>query len=260
MLLGAIRKLPGYPLLVGLPVALDGLSVLAGIVMNGFQGSPHVTFKLTFQMGMPSVSAVTEQRFMAGTVQLGASGGLPAGSAATALLVLILFLLVQAFVQGGYIGLLRDAAAGRPLTLAAFRAYGARYFMRFLLLNLLVLAAILTGGAVAVLLFRVGGAVVILLAFLILRVWFVYLEFTLVAKNCGILKAFPLALGSFKRRTRATTSLIVKSVLLNVLFGLLVNALWVSFFFFLLLFLYDYLFAGMQLAFMEEYERIERGG
>lgn len=257
MLLSAIRKLPGFPLLVGLPVAVDGLSVLTGILMNGFQGSPHVTFKLALQMGMPSISAVTEQRFMAGTVQLNEGGGIPAGSAAAALIALLIFLLVQAFFQGGYIGLLREAAGDRPLSMRTFAAYGARFFGRFLLLNLLVLGLMLVGGGMAVLLLHGVGAVVSLLAFLILRVWFVYLEFTLLAQNCTIPEAFRRSLRTFRDRTGATTSLIVTSVVLNVIFGLLVNAVWISFFFFLLLFLYDYIFAGMQLAFMEEYERIE---
>lgn len=257
MLLSAIRKLPGLPLLVGLPVAVDGLSVLSGILMHGFQGSPHMTFKLAIQMGMPSISAVTEQRFMAGTVQLGSDGGMQAGSVAAVMLSLIVFLLVQAFFQGGYIGLLREAASERPLSLGVFASYGKRFFARFLLLNLLVLALMLVVGGAAVLLFQGAGAVVSLLVFLILRVWFIYLEFTLVAKNCSIMEAFPRSLRSFRLRTRATTSLIVKAVLLNIVFGLLVNAIWLSFFFFLLLFLYDYIFAGMQLAFMEEHDRIQ---
>ncbi|MBM7566830.1 hypothetical protein [Paenibacillus sacheonensis] len=258
MLLSAIRKLPGLPLLVGLPVAIDGLSALTGILMNGFHGSPHLAFKLALQMGLPSVSAVTEQRFMAGTVQMNADGGLSAGSAAAAVLVLLAFLLVQAFFQGGYIGLLRQAANERSISLRVFYAYGMRFFGRFLLLNLLVLALLLVGGGLAVYVLHGFGAVVSLLAFLILRVWFVYLEFTLVSENCSILQAFPRALRAFGDRTGATTSLIVKAVMLNILFGLLINAVWISFFFFLLLFLYDYIFAGLQLAFMEEYERIEK--
>ncbi|QHW33306.1 hypothetical protein GZH47_22605 [Paenibacillus rhizovicinus] len=256
MLLSAIRKLPGLPLLVGLPVAIDGLSVLVGILMNGFHGSSHLTFKFALQMGMPSISAVAEQRFMAGTVQLNAGGGIHAGSVASVLLVLLGFLLIQAFFQGGYIGLLREAVHERPISLGVFGKYGRRFFGRMLLLNLLVLGLMLIGGSLAFVVLHGAGAVISLVAFLILRVWFVYLEFTLVAENCTIVQAFPRALRAFRNRTGATASLIVKAVLLNVLFGLLINAVWVSLIFFLLLFLYDYIFAGMQLAFMEEYERI----
>ncbi|QHT62700.1 hypothetical protein GXP70_23785 [Paenibacillus lycopersici] len=260
MLSSAIRKLPGLPLLVGLPVAVDGLSALTGIMMNGFHGSPHLTFKLAFQMGMPSISAVTEQRFMAGTVQLNADGGFHAGSVAAALLAAVAFLLIQAFFQGGYIGLLREAASERPVSMNVFGRYGRRFFGRFLLLNLLVLGLMLVLGGLALFVLQGLGAIISVIAFLILRIWFVYLEFTLVARNCTILEAFPLALRSFRNRTGGTSGLIVKAIVLNVLFGLLINALWVSFFFFLLLFLYDYIFAGMQLAFMEEYERIEGSG
>jgi hypothetical protein len=252
----AFGKLAKSPLLALIPIVVDGLSVLLGMALHGLNGTPHFTLKLAFQMGLPSISAVTEQQFMPGAVQLAGSGGFNASSVLGILLYLVLFLVVQAFLQGGYIGLLYEATNGRRLSMADFAAYGSRFFGRILLLDVLVLAFLFIVGGLATAMLRMAGVILFMLIFLLLRVLFLYLEFTLVAEDCSISEAFTRSRDAFRRRTPVTLPLVASAVVVNVMAGLLINALWHPFLFLILLIAYDVAGACLQLAFMHDYRRI----
>ncbi|WP_274649230.1 hypothetical protein [Paenibacillus humicola] len=256
MSFGPFGKLSPFPLLVVVPIVIDALSVLLGTTIHGYQGSPHLTFKLALQMGLPSIGAVTEQGFMPGSVQLPGGGGIHAASLLGVLLYLALYLAVQSFLQGGYVGLLCDASNGRKLSMAQFAAYGRRFFFRFLLLNIVVFAFLFIVGAIFTLILMVPGMILFFVLFLVLRVLFLYLEFTMVAEDCSLSEAFSRSRAYFRSRTPSTLPLVGAAVLVNVIAGLVVNALWLPFLFLVWLIVYDAVMARLQLAFMEDFRRI----
>lgn len=256
MLFEAFRKLAKYQLLVVIPVVVDGLSVLFGTAMHGFNGTPHFTLKLALQMGLPSISAVTEQRFMPGSVQI-VGDGYNATSVFGVLFYFALVLVVQAFLQGGYIGLLHEAANRRRLSMKLFAAYGRRFFGRFLLLDILVLAFLFMLGGLAAAMLKMPGIILFTIIFLLLRVLFLFLEFTLVVDDCSIAEAFSRSRNAFRHRTSDTMPLVVITILVNFVAGFLVNALWLPFLFLVLLIMYDIVSAGLQVAFMDDYRRIQ---
>lgn len=250
------KLLSKYPLLAVIPIMADGLGVLLGVAMHGFHGRPHFTLKLALQMGLPSIGAVTEQGFMPGAVQIAGAGGFSAPSVLGVLFYLALFLVVQSFLQGGYVGLLREAANGHRLSMERFAFYGGRFFVRFLLLDIFVLALLFILGGLATFLLKMPGIIAFMLIFLVLRVLFIFLEFTLVTEDCTIPEAFSRSLDAFRHRTTATLPLVGAALAVNVVAGLLVNSLWLPLFFLILLVAYDLVGAGLQLAFMQDYRRI----
>ncbi|RAP74776.1 hypothetical protein [Paenibacillus montanisoli] len=255
MVFGKGARPSKFALLALIPVVVDGLSMLIGMAMHGFSGSSHLSFKLALQMGLPSISAVTEQGFLPGTVQLSTSGGLSESALLGALLSLVLFLVVQSFLQSGYIGLLQDAAAGHSLSMRSFASYGSRFFGRFLMLNLLVMVFLLAlGGATAFL--QLPGAILMIVVFLWLRVLFLYLEYTIIADDCTIAEAFSRSRETFRRRSPATMSLVILMFMINIVAGFLVNYLWFPLFFLLFLVVYDIVSSRMQLAFMHDFRNI----
>lgn len=197
MLLETFRKLSKFPLLAVIPVVVDGLSVLLGVALHGFHGNPHFTLKLALQMGLPSISAVTEQGLMPGSVQIASVGGFTTSNVLGVLFYLALFLLVQSFLQGGYVGLLYEAVNGRRLSMELFAACGVRFFGRFLLLDILVLTFLFMLGGLAVAILKMPGVIVFMFIFLLLRVLFLFLEFTLVADDCSIFEAFSRSRDAF---------------------------------------------------------------
>jgi hypothetical protein len=256
LLFEAFRKLAKYQLLVVIPVVVDGVSVLLGAAMHGFNGTPHFTLKLALQMGLPSISGVTEQRFMPGSVQI-VGDGYNASSVFSILFFFALFLVVQSFLQGGYIGLLSEATSRRRLSMKLFADYGRRFFGRFLLLDILVLAFLFILGGLATAILKMPGIVLFMIIFLLLRVLFVFLEFTLVADDCSIAEAFSRSRNAFLHRTSDTLPLVGITIGVNVAAEFLVNALWMPFLFLVLLVMYDIVSAGLQLAFMDDYRHIQ---
>ncbi|ULL16294.1 hypothetical protein DVH26_18685 [Paenibacillus sp. H1-7] len=256
MLNDSLGKLARYPLLAIIPIAIDALSVIMGTAMNGFHGNPHFTFKLVLQMGLPSVAAVTEQTFMPGSVQVVGAGSVNLPSILGILMYLGIFIAVQSFLQGGYVGLLYDSTDGRRLDSRRFIQYGGRFFLRFLLLNVSVLLILLVIGGIAAFLLRTPGIILFMILFLWLRVLFLFLEYTIVADDCSILDAIARSYEHFQQRTPLTIPLVIAALLINVAAGLIINALWLPLFFIVLLVLYDTIGAGLQIAFMNEFRRI----
>jgi hypothetical protein len=249
----AFGRLGRYKLLFAVPIIVDLLSLLLGLSMNGFQGASHITFKLALQIGLPSISYITEQRLMPGTIQL-----MPGGSLAimqTALFAL-LFLAIQAFLQGGYIGLLSEASEGRFVTMERLIRYGKRFFLRFLVLDVIVVILMLILGGIVMAMFKAVGAVVFTLLFLWIRILFVFLEFTMVAEDCSFSEALARCREYFRRRTSDTGFIIVNVLVFNLLMGIAVNLLWNPGIFAIGILVYNYVSAGLQFALMLNLQRI----
>mgnify|MGYP001596271364 CR=1 FL=1 len=84
----------------------------------------------------------------------------PAGLAVPPRLMFLstVFIFLNIFVQGGVFGTLKDIiVSGGTFTPAGFMKQGGKFYVRFLLMGLLILGVILAAGLAAVLLF--GGAV-----------------------------------------------------------------------------------------------------
>ncbi|MEC0227310.1 hypothetical protein [Paenibacillus alba] len=257
MLSATFGKLFKFPLLVLIPVIMDVLTMLVGAALYGFHGRPHLTFKFALQMGLPSINAVSEQGFLPGSVQLVGSS-FSASHLINNLLFLIFFLIVQAFLQGGYVGLLHEAVNQRELSFEKLVMYGARFFIRFILLNLLIMISLFIIGGILTAVLQIAGAIFMILIYLLLRIRFLFLELSLVAEDCSIPQAFSRSRIAFENRTPNTLPLIGAAILFNLIAGLLVNALWLPLISLVLLILYDIVSAALQLAFMSDYQRIRR--
>lgn len=252
MISESLGRLPKYPLLFLIPIIVDGLSMLLGLSRHGLGGIPHTTFKLTLQMGLPSISAVTDQGSMPVSIPFSGFGGF----APVALVYLAFTLCLSAFLQGGYVGLLFESSKRNGLSMEKFIAYGSRFFSRFLLLQLLILALLFVLGSFLTAFMMSPGVLVFLILFILLRILFLYLEFTIVAEDCSLSQAFSRSREAFRYRTPATLPLVAVALVVNFVAALLINALWLPVFYLVFVIVYDFIGAGLQLAFMLDYRRI----
>lgn len=230
--------------LVTIPVLLDLAALLLGLATTGFWGEAQLTFKFIVDVGVPSISNILQQNVLAGgSVAL---GGEIDGAA---FFLLLAFFLVGAFVQGGFIGLLKEGAAAEPPTPGKFFGYGQKFWGRFLIMRLLV-AGVLFLGLMAAMLLSIVGLLAFTVAYIVLRIKFIYWEFTVVAEDLRVIEAFNRSKELFKQRPPELNGVLLAILGVNFLAGLLLNALWHPVMLFLGVFVYAYLGTILQLALM----------
>ncbi len=232
--------------LVAYPVVLDLLALMLGLAFGGFHGQSRFTLKLSLGVGLPSVSGLLDQNVMANGVNISLGGpGVPG----LLLLLTVAFLLLTAYVQGGFIGLLHQAAKDRPVSFGLFQQYAGAFWLRFLGILLLVGLFTLAAGGLSLIL-GPAGILLFLMVYLTLRVLYVYWEFTVVVENCGIGEAWGRAREFFRNRTADTTAVILAILASNFAFALVLNGLWSPPVLVLGIFAYGYVATGLQLALM----------
>lgn len=106
------------------------------------------------------------------------------------LVVLLFTLILFSFAEAGFIGQLYQLATnGSSPTGEIFFSYARRFWLRFLGLQLLLTVVVFLGLYVSMLL-GVIGALAYVVGFLVLRIRYIYWEFTIVTEDLDIFTAF----------------------------------------------------------------------
>lgn len=236
------------------PAVFDLVATAITLLAFGFAGASEFTIKLALTVGLPSVGHLIDQPFVLGGFRLDA-----AGSGGAGLLLVLLLMLAAAFVQAGFIGLLAETTAGRPAGFNVFSDYGRRFWGRMLALMLLVTLTVLLFGFLAMAL-GVVGLLLFLVGFTVLRIIYIFWEFTVVVEDRGLGEAFALSREYYARRHPETGALIGSILGLGLLAALALNLFWSLPALLVAIFGYNYLATGLQLALMNTFRATTEGG
>lgn len=231
-----------------IPILFDLAALLLGYFILGNQGKAHLSFQVLLNMGMPSLSHIVDQPLLANSFTFLGSALKPS---ALMVLVVIAFLIIYAYMQGGYMGTLADIQAGKGFNWRTYWAYCNKFWARFILLAILTLTAKSGITAFLVIFLNVSGLGIALLLFMFLRIIYVYLEFTLVLDNMPISKALLSQSYAYFKESFKNTMLVMGAVLITAgLLSLLLHLVWEPLIVAGFIVLYTYLITGLQLALM----------
>lgn len=254
----AYRRLNGAWKLVAYPFVLDALALAAGWSLAGLAGGPKWSLKWLLDIGLPSLSHISNNALLANSLDYLRVFGQD-GSAAGVVVVGVL-LLLRCYAQGGYIAGLQSIARGGKPDLAHFMRNGKAWFIPFIMYNIIVYIAMIgvTLGLSA--LFGPVGPFFSLLVFAVLRIVWIYLEFTMVVDRLS----WDQVLGrsrSYWNGSRSKTAIAV--VVLYVASGgisLLLHRFWSPAAVIVALLAYAYVMTGIQLALMIQLCRMREQG
>ncbi|HHY36771.1 MAG TPA: hypothetical protein GX518_03685 [Firmicutes bacterium] len=179
----------------------------------------------------PSISDVTEIDFL--RLDFGAGGlevldRLGGTGVPIFLLLLVISFLVDSFVTGAFLGLLKDGLAGTRATMQGFFAWGRYFWKRFILLHLLLALVLVLAFVflVPLLLFiPVLGGLLITLAFLVVAALLVFVEYALVEEDLEILPALEGSVRTVAANFRPVLLHILGVAAINLLASFLVNVI-----------------------------------
>lgn len=230
------------------PIVLDIFALWAGWKLGGFSGEQKWSLKWLLDMGLPSLSHLSNIPLFANTMDFLRIFG-QEGSAVSTVVIFIL-LLVLCFVQGGYITGLHTIASDNKPNLAQFFRNGKAFFIHFLLYNMMVylLKIGVTLGLTAFL--GSAGLFLSLLVFIALRIVFIYLEFTMVVDRLSWDQVLGQSRVYFKSSLSLTSATILVMYVSSGLLSLLLHRLWSIEAVIVGVIVSAYVMTGIQLAFM----------
>ncbi|MCQ6559074.1 hypothetical protein [Paenibacillus mendelii] len=248
MLREAYRRLNRNLSILLYPIILDMIALGAGWGLAGFRGEPQWSLKLLLDMGLPSLSHSLNLPVLANTLGylslFGQEGSVPA------VIVVLLLLLVLCYAQGGYIASLQLIASGAKPSFSQFMRSGRVFFVRFFMFNAIVFAAQmgLTLGLSA--LFGSAGLFFSLLVFIVLRIIFIYIEFTMVVDRLSWDQVLGQSRAYFRSSLAQTGMIVVVLVAGSGLISLLLHRTWSLAAIIIGIPVYAYVITGIQLALM----------
>lgn len=228
------------------PIILDAISLLTGWYFIGFSGESRLSWRIILEMGMPSLSHLLNTPIMANQIEFLNNPG----NSSFAWIAVALILLASAYVQGGFISLLKGAADGEKTSFVQFIRDGRKYWVRFIGLYVMVMLAKVAVTSILVMLFGVAGVLASLMVFVALRILFIYLEFTIVVDSKSIDHSLRQSRHYLKLSIPRTFTMILFMFLFSGALSVLIHWIWLPVTVITGIAVYAYLMTAIQLAFM----------
>ncbi|MFD3272373.1 hypothetical protein ACE3MS_19970 [Paenibacillus dendritiformis] len=174
----AFQQLRRNPIIAFVPMLLD-LAILAlSVAWSGWQLTSQWSYRIVLEMGLPSIMHLYNLPFS--WAQL-------------------LLITVWSFAQGGYVKALATACEGGSVDADHMVRNSLAFWVPFLGLNIAMLLAKAAVSSLLIMKFGSIGAGASLLAFAVLRIVFIYLEFTIVTDRIHFDAAFRRSAHYFKQ-------------------------------------------------------------
>ncbi|MDQ8737624.1 hypothetical protein [Paenibacillus sp. LHD-38] len=232
--------------LVIYPIILDAVSFMAGWYMIGFSGESRLSCRVILEMGMPSVTHLLNTPLFANQTEFLNIPGKPS----FAWIVVALIMLLSAFAQGGFISALWNMTDSKSVNFKSFIRDGRKHWIRFIGLYVMIMLAKIAVTSLLVMLFGIAGTLVSLLFFIVMRVQFIYLEFTMVIDRMSIDAALRQSRRYLKQSGLQTITLLPAMFIVSGGLSLIIHWLWMPLAIAAGIVVYAYLMSAIQLAFM----------
>lgn len=229
------------------PILFDLLALLVSFSILGFYGESVRSSKLILEMGLPSVSHISNIPFLVNNIDFFT---IQVDLLNTTYLIVLGFIILGAFIQGGYIGHLQAIASDQEYNFSKFLKAGRQNWIQFIILEIIIFFGKIFVITVFVSFYQAIGGVIALAIFFVLRCVFIYLEMTMVVDRKGVAKAFSTSWGYFKKTPLITIPLILIYYLISTVTSLALHLLWSEATVVIMIIFYGIIMSYIQLVFM----------
>ncbi|OZM56719.1 hypothetical protein CIB95_10890 [Lottiidibacillus patelloidae] len=249
MISNGFNRLSNHKLLIVFPIAYDLLALMYGLLFTGFYGESKVSIKLAIEVGLPSIATIIDQQVNVMANSLTFYPGMVEPSLQM-LLLLAIGLLFTAFLQAGFIGLVNDLTLDKKLTFNNFINYGKKFWISYLVVELVWIAALVLSFLLIVIPLQLFGMLIFIILLFTFRILFIYWEFTIIVDDVSVFEGLRKSRVYFANRTDNLFPIIFAMLAFNIVIGLIVNAIWNPIILILFIFIYGYASSGFQVALM----------
>ena len=251
----AFRTLHKHMYLLAIPIVFDLVALVVGLRIVGFYGTSTISIRIPLEMGLPSISHLLNIPIFANSVDFLQNADEPN---LVILLVIGISVIVSAFFQGGYVSGLWTAVQDKKMSVADFVKNGKRYWMQFILLEVIFFLGKILLTTFLVFFFQVIGVGAAFIFFIVFRILVIYLEFTIVVDHISIDKAIKKSYSYFKQSVIPTMIVIVLMYMVTSGISFITHWLWAPWIIVGAILVNGFLMSGIQLMFMANLLEIKR--
>lgn len=253
----AFRKIHRHYILIIYPILYDLISLAIGLSIVGFYGKEIVSIRLILEMGLPSVSHLSNIPLFVNNIDfLNIQEKIPSYS----WMIVVLMILMGAFLQGGYISYLYSIVKGERFRFPQFLSAGKKHWIQFIILEIIIFLGKLSITAFLFLFFNMIGVFASLIFFIVFRIMFIYLEYTIVVDRVSVAAAVKQSREYLKKALIDSLALIIIMYAVSSGISFLLHIYWSPFTIIGLIVVYAYLMSVIQIAFMSVLGKIKANG
>lgn len=241
------KKFKENIIIVIYPIIFDLIALFVSLSVLGFYGESMLSSRLILEMGLPSVSQISNIPFFINNIDFfNVQVELPNHT----ILIVLAFLIVGAFIQGSYIGHLQAIATDQEYNFSKFKSIGRRNWIQFIILELMVFFGKVLVATIFISFYEAIGGFIALAIFFVLRILFIYLEMTMVVDRLGVAQAFSKSRLYFKKSILTTIALIFTLYLVSSGASLVLHWFWSEATLIISIIIYALIMSFIQLTFM----------
>lgn len=256
ILIDSFKKLNKNLFLIVYPILFDLFALAVGLWMIGFTGEKVVSIRMILEVGIPSTGHLSNIPLFANMMEfLNYSGSM----IDIAPMIVILIVIAGAFLQGGYIGHVAAIVKNKTYSISDFLKSGRKNWIQFILLEIIVFLLKIAMTAFLAIFFGIIGVFASLVFMIVLRIIFIYLEYSMVIDRIGILPAFKRSRQYLLGSMVSSLVLIVVMYAVSSSLSLLLHYYWSQSLVLVMIFVYAYLMSGIQIAFVQNLYKAKRG-
>ncbi|UCZ53696.1 hypothetical protein LGQ02_02605 [Bacillus shivajii] len=256
MIYKGFKTLTEYTSIALYPIMIDFLSFMIAFIVYGFHYHSTISFKFSINPGLPSISDLLENPNVIHSVNFSLDGANSLGSFSLLIIFMFIFL---AFIEGGFIGLLHKGARGEDANFHIFLRYGKKHWLDFIVV-LIIQLALLFVLFIMMVPFMIPGIFFGMFLLFVLRILFIFWEFTIVTDELRPIDALKKSRFYFKTRIPETFGVIFSILIFNLISGLIINQMSSPIFYMIFIIMYGYVATGFQFALMHTFHESKKEG
>ncbi|WP_096186819.1 hypothetical protein [Evansella halocellulosilytica] len=250
MISKGFKTLQTYTSVAMYPIILDISFFIFTLIVAGYRHISTASFQFSIHPGLPSISNILEDRTIIHPLRFDIG---EEGMAGIIIIAFIASILLLAFVEGGFIALLNQTILDdTEVEFHTFITYGKKHWKDFIIVLFIQIILVLCMFFITIIFNFIGFFISIILA-IVLRILFIFWEYTIVSENIRPTEALSKSREYFKHRVPDTSFVIVAIICFNLAFGFIVNLIPHPIFFLMFIVLYGYLATGFQFSLMHTF-------
>lgn len=158
-----------------------------------------------------------------------------------------IILILDAFKDAGFIGLLVETVKDRNPKFTKFFSYGFKYCLDFIFFNIFIL---LENIGIRWLFANIDffSSIILNIIFFIIFIFIIFCQFTIIYDDVIVFKALYRSIRYFTRRTEYTMQVVVSIIILNFFSAYIINLFGSLTLFIIAIILYNYLMTGLLIS------------
>lgn len=250
----AYKTMHRHLYLLLIPIIIDIGALFAGLKFTQFYEVERPSIILIYDIGLPSLSHILNKPLLMNTFKYFADFD---ELSLTIIAGVLAFVMINAIAQGAYIGILYHISHEKHVSMQQVLYYVNRFWLRFFMLTIIFALLQLSVVLLMTIFFKIIGVFASLALFIVMRIFFIYFEYTMVIEDCFYGQALRRSFRYFIHGIRQNAVIVPLVFITAGVLSYILHSFWSLGSVIVFIVIYAYIMTALQLALMMSLRKIK---